>query len=131
MAKKAYNIIKINSLPSTWTDRDEVLLHASFQILTDFIEKEKPFEHFNINESQNKEDWLKLKKLYKWWKKRKSKQELAFKKLDLKYPKSKNTEELSSGYKKYQKIYALDIAFYKEDTDKIKELADLRKLLWT
>jgi hypothetical protein len=35
-----YNVIKIETLPKTWQDRVETLLHANFQILVDFVEKE-------------------------------------------------------------------------------------------
>ena len=38
-----YNIVKIKNLPRTWCDRDEVMLHAMFQILVDFVELEQPF----------------------------------------------------------------------------------------
>lgn len=36
-----YNVIKIKTLPYTWSDRDHVLAHSCFQILDDFIVKEK------------------------------------------------------------------------------------------
>ena len=35
-------ILKINTLNKCWCDRDDLLLHAAFQILVDFVEKEKP-----------------------------------------------------------------------------------------
>jgi hypothetical protein len=35
-----YNVIKIQTLKKTWTDRSEVLLHGAFQVLVDFVEKE-------------------------------------------------------------------------------------------
>lgn len=38
---KQYNIIRIATLKPTWMDKDEILLHANFQILVDFIEVEK------------------------------------------------------------------------------------------
>ena len=35
-----YSTIRCRELPHTWCDRRDLLLHASFQILTDFIDKE-------------------------------------------------------------------------------------------
>jgi len=35
-----HNRVKISTLPSSWVDKDDVLLHASFQILVDFVEIE-------------------------------------------------------------------------------------------
>jgi len=40
-----------------------------FQILVNFIEKEKPFEWFDTENSHNTEEWKELKRLYDWWKK--------------------------------------------------------------
>lgn len=37
-----HNVIHISELPRTWVDRDEVMYHACFQILVDFIELEQP-----------------------------------------------------------------------------------------
>jgi hypothetical protein len=39
-AWKRFNVVVCRDLPPTWTDRDDLLLHASFQILKDFVEKE-------------------------------------------------------------------------------------------
>jgi hypothetical protein len=36
------NILKIDSLSDGWCDKDHVLLHACFQLLSDFVEKELP-----------------------------------------------------------------------------------------
>jgi hypothetical protein len=38
-----YNVIKCQQLDRTWTDRDNLMLHAMFQILVDFVELEQPF----------------------------------------------------------------------------------------
>lgn len=35
------NILKIESLSDEWRDKDLILLHACFQLLKDFFEKEK------------------------------------------------------------------------------------------
>jgi hypothetical protein len=42
------NILKIESLGNGWCDKDHVLLHACFQLLSDFVEKEMPnYPHIN------------------------------------------------------------------------------------
>jgi len=35
-----YNVVKVKTLPKSWCDRDELMYHAVFQILVDFVEKE-------------------------------------------------------------------------------------------
>lgn len=63
-----YNKLKIDTLPKTYADPREYLLHSSFQILKNFIEDEEPFEFIDF--STNKLDrWVEkeLKTLYHWW----------------------------------------------------------------
>ena len=61
-----WNVIKIKTLPRSWIDRDEVLLHASFQILVDYVEGEDPF---GVCGWDNSPDIAKeIKDLYNWWK---------------------------------------------------------------
>ena len=62
--------LKIRTLEKGWYDKDEELLHAAFQLLTDFIEQEKPDKivDWNADESDRKA-WKEIKSLCSWWKK--------------------------------------------------------------
>lgn len=62
--------LKIKSLPNkkTWVDRDEIMLHACFQILVDYIEIENGDVHCNYEAHKDFIDEIRF--LYKWWKKR-------------------------------------------------------------
>jgi hypothetical protein len=59
--------LKINSLPGgrSWIDRDIVMLHACFQILCDYIEKEKGDEHVSYESHKDFVDEVRF--LYNWW----------------------------------------------------------------
>lgn len=35
-------ILKIHTLEKGWCDRDQIMLHAAFQLLVDFVERENP-----------------------------------------------------------------------------------------
>ncbi len=64
--------LKIDSLKSTkdgWVDRDMIMLHACFQLLVDFVEKEDGLKHCNYEHHKKEID--KLQKLYDWWQKEK------------------------------------------------------------
>lgn len=62
--------LKIESLSSKdWVDRDEIMLHACFQILKDCVEKEKVDTHCNYESHKKFVDEVRF--LYKWWEKRK------------------------------------------------------------
>jgi hypothetical protein len=70
-----FNVVVCHALPPTWVDRDTLLLHAAFQILADFIEKEEPWEFkaswMELNQSyggKKANDWQRIQILYRWWK---------------------------------------------------------------
>jgi len=61
-------ILKINTIEKGWMDRDHLLLHASFQILVDFVEKESPFEIVDWNHNEAHINAAKeIRSLYRWW----------------------------------------------------------------
>jgi hypothetical protein len=66
-------LLKIKSLPgvkeSVWIDRDCIMLHACFQILQDFIEKEDGDNHCCYESHKDFID--EVRELYNWWLKRK------------------------------------------------------------
>ena len=60
--------LKINSLPpvkDNWIDRDTIMLHACFQILVDFVEKEDGLN--SCDYKTHKKSINTCKKLYDWW----------------------------------------------------------------
>lgn len=67
--------LKINSLPSAknWIDRDEIMLHACFQLLEDCMEKENV--DTNCNYEAHKDFVDEVRFLYQWWKTRKQQDE--------------------------------------------------------
>ena len=62
--------LKIESLPfkKEWVDRDEIMLHACFQILKDCVEKEKVDEQCDYEAHKYFVDEVRY--LYGWWKER-------------------------------------------------------------
>lgn len=60
--------LKINTLKKVsedWVDRDAIMLHACFQLLVDFVEKEDGLNHCNYE--SHKESIDDLTGLYEWW----------------------------------------------------------------
>ena len=107
-----HNVVKCKKLPPTWCDRDYVLLHAAFQCLTDFIEREQPwqfkasddeirkaYEDCGVRAEREVRDWEELRSLYNWW---------------------KEYDEASPNSVQYE-----------ESTKKLHKLVDLRGYLWT
>lgn len=66
-------LLKIKSLPNnkevSWLDRDTIMLHACFQLLEDWIEKEDGLNH--SCKITYKNIHTELKELNDWWQERK------------------------------------------------------------
>ena len=91
-----------------WCDKDIVMLHACFQLLTDYVEDEKLFTgdiDWNHDE-EHKKAKEELEVLYNWWIERKG--------MDLD-----------------DKIYDLEEEQYEEDNEMLIRLIKVRKYLWT
>ena len=69
------NTLHIETIKVDWCDKDIVLLHACFQLLTDCIEK----ENLNLTTDWTQDDQfssakLEIDELYNWWKDRSKKE---------------------------------------------------------
>jgi hypothetical protein len=127
------NILKIESLTDGWRDKDRVLLHACFQLLSDFVEKEMPkFPSINWNvspdltntvikgiqfdqnttdenTSANTRDIKKeFEELYAWWQ-----------------------EWKKRGVAERKSTFEEDHADYLKENEMLKRLIDLRMYMWT
>jgi len=136
--------LKIHSLKRGWCDKDELLLHAAFQILVDFVEQEKP-NKWGIQKDHQK-TWREICALYKWWKKERPSRKEPLDNERIKHPKLELEKVPGSDYLKFvepdKKKYA---AFYKaaekqkmlekqwenEDRRNLHRLVNIRKFLWT
>jgi len=65
-------ILKIETLPNAteWVDRDEIMLHACFQLLRDCVDREAVDTHCNYEAHKEFVDEVRF--LYAWWNKRES-----------------------------------------------------------
>lgn len=66
------NVLHIKTLSEGWIDPDLLMLHACFQVLSDFLEKENPFGLISWDhDEEHKEVKTEIIFLYDWWQKRK------------------------------------------------------------
>jgi hypothetical protein len=125
------NVLKIESLSEGWCDKDHVLLHACFQLLSDFVEKEmSKYPHINWNVPADRMNAVikevqfdaaadgndpvntrnvkkEFEELYHWWQEWKKKLE-------------EGTSTFEEGNEKYLK-----------ENEALKRLIDLRMYMWT
>jgi len=139
--------LKIHSLSKGWCDKDELLLHAAFQILVDFIEQEKPNKITDWNaQKEHRKAWKEICALYKWWKKERPnrKEPLDSKRfkhpeLELeKIPGSNHLKFVEPDKKKYAAFYraaekqkVLEKQWESEDQKNLHRLVNIREFLWT
>lgn len=102
------NKLKIRTLSGDWCDKDTVMLHACFQLLTDCIEDEElltgdidwTFDKKHLKAKQE------IEKLYDWWK-------------------GRSKSDLEEG------VNDVDIDQYDVDNKMLIRLIKVRKFLWT
>ena len=139
--------LKITTLDKGWHDKDEVLLHAAFQLLTDFVEGERPEKIVDWDfDEQHKVAWAEINSLYKWWTKTRPNRRspLDAKKLKRppfkfkKIPGSDMRELVTPDRKKYAAYYQaleehvrLEKEWYEEDQRNLHRLIEIRGFLWT
>lgn len=67
--------LHINTITSDWLDKDLLMLHACFQLLTDCVEKENLFESRDWTyDSEHMNAKTEIEELYNWWKYRSQKE---------------------------------------------------------
>ncbi len=65
---KKFNIVKIKSLKPGYYDVDHRMLHANFQLLVEYVEKEKPFDHIDWEHDElHRHVAREIRALYYWW----------------------------------------------------------------
>jgi len=72
-----YNVIHVRSLPPTWSDRSDAMIHVMFQVLVDCVEKEDWFNDrlYYQEDPENgpdytwdfRDEWQEMAILYDWW----------------------------------------------------------------
>lgn len=140
-----YNVVKIKTLPCTWSDRDHILVHSCFQILEDFVKKERIDEIIDWNsDSDHKEARSKMDELLNWFHNIYLKfdefEGLEFDKIDWEdrfYPKEpgSNFVEMKpsseNDRKCYEIVWAREEQMRKDLNEKLKDLVDIKDYLWT
>lgn len=143
---KPYTTIKPRYLPHTWTDKDQILVHMVFEILSLYLEKEKPGEIIDWEwDEEHSKAWKEINELYKWWHETyipwsetyMDKYEFP----DWKFEKVEGSNHFTSRYRSEeekqrarevsQQITDEEERMHNEITEKCKRIIELRSFLWT
>ncbi|MEK6698273.1 MAG: hypothetical protein AABZ10_04425 [Nitrospirota bacterium] len=140
-------LLKITTLDRGWSDRDEVLLHAAFQVLVDFVEREHPDRIIDWSaDEMHRYAWKEIKSLYNWWKeirparrsplddKKLAVPAMRFKKVpgtDLTQAVEPDKNKYADYYRALKKLCRLEEKWCKEDQRNFHRLIEVRGHLWT
>ena len=146
--KKSKSIrLTIHTLRAGWHDRDEVMLHAAFQLLADFVEQEFPDRHIDWSyDAVHRRAWKEIRDLYQWWTRRRPSRRgpLDSKKITkppLRFEKvagTKLSRMVTPDKKRYAAYYRalsqdirLEQKWRNEDQRNLHRLINIREFLWT
>lgn len=126
--KRYHNIY--TGLKPSWYDRDHLLLVASFTILKDFVEKEKPFEYINWNsDEENKKARIEIEALYNWWTKEYPAREKVLEDLYSQIDKTNYNSQKNKAA--YDELNRLEEVWHKKEQENLHRLIEIRSYLWT
>lgn len=127
-----YNLIQPRYLGHTFQDRDTVLVHVMFEVLSQFIEQEqRPLRKdypLDPNDPETLEYYKiekELEELYKWW------HEYYNKELPIKLDELWNKYDPHYHVETYAPIKQLDEESESQLEEKLIRLIQLRSSLWT
>ena len=109
-----YNRVHVKSLPPTWQDRDDLMVHAMFQLLADFVERESDQIEWSST-PEHKAAREKMDELLHWWRD-----------IYLKFDAANEYE-----HEFYAEANRKEAEMERQLTEKLKEIIDLRGYLWS
>lgn len=123
---RPYNVIKIKTLPNTWTDNSEVMVHAIFAVLERYF-NEAPEEIVSFDEEPQKTFWKEINEARQWWMLREYREKQIEKAQDIAHnmPKDLSYDE------KYKVLISLEAQYEKEQEEMLQRLIKYRNFLWT
>jgi len=146
--KKARSLhLVIRTLEAGWHDKDEVMLHAAFQLLVDFVEQEQPGKYIDwSHDDDHRQAWKEIRALYRWWTTtRPSRRDpLDDKKIavpPLRFEKIAGTtlsklvtpdkKQYAAYYRALKQYARLEQKWREEDQRTLHRLVEIREFLWT
>lgn len=139
--------LRIRTLRAGWHDKDQVMLHAAFQLLADFVEQESPDKHIDwSHDAVHRRAWKEIRSLYQWWtrlrpRRRSPLDDKKIAKPPLRFEKVTGTKFrrlVTPDKKKYGAYYRalrrdarLEHKWHSEDQQNLHRLINIREFLWT
>lgn len=122
-----------SGLPRGYHDKPELMLHVNFQLLKDFVEKEKT-DNIDWSSDGDSKAWAEIQSLYNWWtrdfKERESIEESIHLKVEANMEKGiKSFDAPNMEY--YKELNELEKQWNNENNENLIRLMRVREFLWT
>jgi len=115
---KRFDIVKLKTLKPGYHDIDTRMLHACFNLLTQYVECEKPFDFIEWDHDEvHRHVASEIKYLYHWWKEV--------------YPNRYKTEASILKDHEYKRWMEWENVCEEEDKQNLIRLMEIRPYLWT
>lgn len=129
--------LDIHTLEKGWAERDELILHAAFQVLVDFMVKEKPGKAVDWEGTSPDagKAWGEMKALYRWWTKKRPTRKDPLDDDRIKCPCLSETDldkkEYAAWHRACEKHDKLEKQWSEEDQASLHRLIEIRGYMWT
>lgn len=139
-------LLKLRGLPDRWIDKDYLILHAAFQLLRDFRERERPERIAWNHDPRSAKAWREINSLYRWWtmirpNRREPLDAKGLRKPPMRFqpvagkPYSRLVPYDKNKYRPFLRALsrqtALEKLWFNEDQRNLHRLIDVRPFLWT
>jgi len=132
-------LLQIKTLKHGWQDRSEMILHAAFQCLVDFVEKELnlPARHLRPCTKTYAHEYYTVERLYNWWTKERPARVDPLSEVECPDDDDEDVSFFWDTTRQQEWKRACDLHYrYElicdaEDDRMLRELLEIRKWLWT
>lgn len=121
-----WNVIKIKTLPNTYSDPSNVLVHAMFAVVERFFDEE-PDKIVCYNGEPDKTFWREINKARDWWLARDIREEKMSEAYEIVHARPR---EMCYS-EKYKEVIELEAQYDKELEENLQLILKYRNFLWT
>jgi hypothetical protein len=120
---KRFDRIYIRSLPPGYHDKDDMMLHGCFQLLVDWVEREKGLDWWDPEGISQQHHHKELRALYEWWTVERPKRYID--------PDPKGLITGDGTIAEIENTVYIENVWEKEDQEQLERLVKCRGNLWT
>lgn len=121
-----WNILKIHTIPRTWTDEDHLLTHAMFAVLERYM-NEKPDTVVDFTSTaKDRKFWKEINEVWDWWQHREERERIMSEAYKLAHARSRDLKYRT----KYREVNMLERKYDEEEREMLLRIIKWKDHLW-